>query len=173
MASRINNVPEIYCTIYPVFIHLQQAVSKHRRLRNRCFGPMTPWIVIIQIFILLAETARPRILQPGPGISFLTLQDHFEQAANISNIRIHSKSQNVTALPLLPVQSTNSTLIGSEPRCLTTPLNSYKSCTYALRLLPRDDGAVAYGQFETRDIVNHVLPYALTSCKYFFLDERV
>ena len=166
--------------MYPLSTYLQQAVSQHQSPRNRSLGPMTPWIVIIQIFVILAESARPSILEPGQDTSFLTLQDQFEQAANISNTRIEStKFQNVTAshrLPVLPVQSTNSTLNASiesleamRPSCVPVEVTSYESCREALGFLPRDGNVVTYGRFESRDFVTHVLPYALTSCWYSLL----
>ena len=166
--------------MYPVSIYLQQTVSQHPSPRNRSLGPMTPWIVIIQIFVILAGASRPRILQPGQGTTFLTLQEHFEQAANISNTRIQStKSQNVTAshrLPVLPVPFTNLTLNASiesleamRPACVPAELSSYESCRQALSLLPRDGRIATFGRFESRDFVTHVLPYAVTSCGYSLL----
>ena len=134
---------------------------------------MKPLIIITQIFIILAESARPSILQLGQGISFLTLRDQFEQAADKANTRIYStKSQNATSTdryPAQPFQSTNSTPNpsvgnGAKLTCNTTPLNSPDSCRQALSLLPLNRRTVSYGRFDQRDHVTHPLPYSLTSC---------
>ena len=165
----------MYCTyMYPIFIHPQRTVSKHQNLSNRSLGPMTSWIVIIQIFILLSEAARPRIFQPGQGISFLTLQDQFGQARESSNTHLYSTtSQNNTLsehLPVSPIQSTNLTHNSSvgnleaKLTCHTYPLNYPESCRQALSLLPRDGGEVSFGRFDQRDYVTRVLPYSVTSC---------
>ena len=136
---------------------------------------MTPLVIIIQIFALLAETAQPRLFQPDQEIDFLTLRDQFEQAANNSNTRIYfSNFQNVTSsdhLLVSPVQSMNSTLnssitsLGEQLNCEKNRLTAYDSCRQAFSLLPRDTADVSFGRFARRHRVTHVLPYALTSCQ--------
>ena len=104
---------EYYTCMHPFFIHQQQLIRKHQNLSCLSDGPMTSLLVIIQVFILLAEAARPSIFQPDQGTSSLILQDQLEQARSNSNTHLYSTtSQNVTPsdhLPVLPVQSTNLT----------------------------------------------------------------
>ena len=127
-------------------------------------GPMTPLFVIFQIFILLV---RPNIIQPDQGKLFL---DQSERAINISNTHIHSEV-NASNLPL-SVQSSNSTsnssignLKATKLSCRpTTSIPLYDSCRQVFGLLPRNARGVIFGNFEHRDYVTHVAPYALTSC---------